>query len=158
MLVASAAPLYRVTTFRKSKTWSAVFACGLIAWLVLVATLYVVYDILIAHQATFGVMCVVVAHKTRGLMKERVRDPEKRRRLRVLARAGTGMLVYLDKMHRVLTCSVSGFGGFGIWLIDNLACSHLRGARNAVGLPWGFLLELHGWYETQCVWALVALR
>lgn len=37
-------------------------------------------------------------------------------------------------------------GGFFIWNMDNTFCSKLRGWRQIMGLPWGILLEGHGWW------------
>lgn len=37
-------------------------------------------------------------------------------------------------------------GGFFIWNLDNQYCSRLRMWRRSVGLPWGILLEGHGWW------------
>jgi dihydroceramidase len=37
-------------------------------------------------------------------------------------------------------------GGFAIWNLDNQYCSTLRRWRHQVGLPWGILLEGHGWW------------
>jgi dihydroceramidase len=37
-------------------------------------------------------------------------------------------------------------GGFGIWALDNQYCSTIRRWRHEVGLPWGILLEGHGWW------------
>jgi len=38
-------------------------------------------------------------------------------------------------------------GGFGLWAIDNVHCSNLRSIRRDVGMPWGFVLEGHGWWH-----------
>lgn len=38
-------------------------------------------------------------------------------------------------------------GGFGFWALDNKYCSTLRQWRRSVGMPWGFLLEGHGWWH-----------
>lgn len=38
-------------------------------------------------------------------------------------------------------------GGFGLWGIDNRFCNKLRQVRRDVGLPWGVLLEGHGWWH-----------
>ncbi|KAJ5779430.1 Ceramidase [Penicillium paradoxum] len=38
-------------------------------------------------------------------------------------------------------------GGFFIWNLDNVFCSEIRQMRRAVGLPWGLLLEGHGWWH-----------
>lgn len=37
-------------------------------------------------------------------------------------------------------------GGFLIWNLDNAFCSKIRGWRKTMGLPWGILLEGHGWW------------
>ena len=36
-------------------------------------------------------------------------------------------------------------GGFAIWNLDNMYCSTIRRWRYDIGLPWGLLLEGHGW-------------
>ena len=36
--------------------------------------------------------------------------------------------------------------GVACWFADNLLCSEFRRLRKAVGLPWGILLEGHGWW------------
>ncbi|KAL2012909.1 hypothetical protein VTN00DRAFT_434 [Thermoascus crustaceus] len=38
-------------------------------------------------------------------------------------------------------------GGFFIWTLDNKFCTKLRGWRKQIGLPWGLLLEGHGWWH-----------
>ncbi len=42
-------------------------------------------------------------------------------------------------------------GGFGIWALDNQYCSTIRRWRHQVGLPWGILLEGHGWWYVFCL-------
>lgn len=37
-------------------------------------------------------------------------------------------------------------GGFAIWNLDNEYCGTLRRWRKDIGLPWGLLLEGHGWW------------
>jgi dihydroceramidase len=37
-------------------------------------------------------------------------------------------------------------GGFGMWNLDIIYCGKLRQWRHQVGLPWGILLEGHGWW------------
>lgn len=38
-------------------------------------------------------------------------------------------------------------GGFVIWSLDNEYCSTLRRWRHEIGLPWGIVLEGHGWWH-----------
>jgi len=37
--------------------------------------------------------------------------------------------------------------GYILWNIDLEYCVELRELRNRVGLPWAWLLELHGWWH-----------
>ena len=53
----------------------------------------------------------------------------------------------LRTMWLMIACGLGIFlGGFGIWTLDNVYCSSLRRWRRQVGLPWGILLEGHGWW------------
>jgi dihydroceramidase len=36
---------------------------------------------------------------------------------------------------------------FLVWNIDLEMCQELRKVREALGLPWAWLLELHGWWH-----------
>ena len=38
-------------------------------------------------------------------------------------------------------------GGFALWNLDNIYCSKLKAWRHELGLPWGILLEGHGWWH-----------
>jgi len=46
---------------------------------------------------------------------------------------GTGLTIFL--------------GGFALWNLDNAYCSTARRWRHEIGLPWGILLEGHGWWH-----------
>lgn len=53
----------------------------------------------------------------------------------------------LKTMWTMVAYGLSVFlGGFGIWALDNMFCGTLRHARREIGLPWGILLEGHGWW------------
>lgn len=53
----------------------------------------------------------------------------------------------LNTMWFMVAYGLSVFlGGFAIWNIDNNFCSTIRQWRREVGLPWGILLEGHGWW------------
>ncbi|KAI9735232.1 MAG: hypothetical protein M1834_001822 [Cirrosporium novae-zelandiae] len=54
----------------------------------------------------------------------------------------------LRLMWGMIGCGLSIFlGGFAIWTLDNEFCSGLRQWRHQIGLPWGMLLEGHGWWH-----------
>lgn len=53
----------------------------------------------------------------------------------------------LSMMWTMIACGLSTFlGGFAIWALDIKYCSQLRSWRREVGLPWGIVLEGHGWW------------
>lgn len=53
----------------------------------------------------------------------------------------------LRLMWIMIGCGLSIFlGGFGVWTLDNVYCSTLRRWRREIGLPWGIVLEGHGWW------------
>lgn len=54
----------------------------------------------------------------------------------------------LRKMWTMIAIGLSIFlGGFAIWSLDNVYCSTLRRWRHEIGLPWGVVLEGHGWWH-----------
>lgn len=56
-------------------------------------------------------------------------------------------LEILDNMWLLVIWGVSVFlAGFALWGVDNKFCGTLRTWRRSIGLPWGMLLELHGWW------------
>lgn len=54
----------------------------------------------------------------------------------------------LKSMWKLIAVGLSLFlSGFGIWSLDNHYCSKLRAWRHGIGLPYGILLEGHGWWH-----------
>ncbi|TVY45252.1 Alkaline ceramidase [Lachnellula occidentalis] len=54
----------------------------------------------------------------------------------------------LNEMWLMVGIGLSIFlGGFGIWALDIKYCGTVRRWRHQIGLPWGILLEGHGWWH-----------
>ncbi|KAI9764472.1 MAG: hypothetical protein M1840_008398 [Geoglossum simile] len=54
----------------------------------------------------------------------------------------------LRTMWKMIAFGLSSIaGGFLIWNLDNKFCPTLRRWRQEVGLPWGIVLEGHGWWH-----------
>ena len=158
MFFATAIVLHRVMTFGESAAYSRNFALGLSAILVAIAVYHCWAIEVIAHQATFVIMVWVVAWNTRKLIRERVRDPRLQKRMKKLAFEGTGTSqltlekprafapasrIYAKDVHVLVVILTA----WVLWNVDNVTCTYLRQIRRAIGMPWGFLLELHGWYD-----------
>ncbi len=63
------------------------------------------------------------------------------------ARMGARDVAILRTMWKMIACGLSAVAcGFLIWNLDNEFCSTLRSWRREIGLPWGILLEGHGWW------------
>ena len=57
-------------------------------------------------------------------------------------------LQILTDMWKLILFGITIFlAGFGIWALDNKYCTDLRRWRREIGLPWGMLLEGHGWWH-----------
>ena len=53
----------------------------------------------------------------------------------------------LNSMWIMIAYGLSVFlGGFAIWALDRAYCVELREWRRELGLPWGIVLEGHGWW------------
>lgn len=56
--------------------------------------------------------------------------------------------VVIKQMWVMISFGLTVFlGGFAIWNLDNMYCSKLRRWRHELGLPWGIVLEGHGWWH-----------
>ncbi|KAH8594344.1 ceramidase [Bisporella sp. PMI_857] len=54
----------------------------------------------------------------------------------------------LNTMWQMIGCGLGAVAcGFLVWTLDNIYCGVLRGWRREIGLPWGILLEGHGWWH-----------
>jgi dihydroceramidase len=42
---------------------------------------------------------------------------------------------------------ISGGLGYFLWNIDYHFCSHVTAFKRSIGLPWGLVFELHGWWH-----------
>lgn len=115
------------------------------------------------HQNAYAVLTAVVVLRSMYTMETTLR-PSRRKSteenrqefmkasLPVLSKeqqdyANARDLKILNTMWLMVVYGLATFlGGFAIWNVDNQFCTSLRGWRRVVGLPWGILLEGHGWW------------
>ena len=51
-------------------------------------------------------------------------------------------------LRRIVAAGILAFlTGYTLWKLDFEACSILRNMRHKMGIPFGFLLEFHGWWH-----------
>lgn len=110
------------------------------------------------HQNAFAVITAVVLFRSMYVMEVNLRpslrakyatSPNKRTEMSKSERLANEHRdrAILKEMWLMVGLGLSIFlGGFGLWGLDIKYCSTLRVWRRNIGLPWGILLEGHGWW------------
>ncbi len=132
MIFPTAFILLRLLTFQAQDSRIAARTTAAVA--VALLTVYTVHLNInkpILHSLTFGVMLHFIRWKIWRLLSERVPDLRIRRKLRRTALFGAISFVF----------------GYFLWLTDRFACGFLTQTKRAMGMPWAFILELHGWWH-----------
>ncbi|KAH8430653.1 ceramidase [Aspergillus melleus] len=132
MLFATTPVLHRVLTARSNRQDSVRLAILLGSVLAALVVYHVATDELILHSVAFGVMVTVIGIRTMQLVKSRTEaNSAERRKVWGIVRFGAVIFNL----------------GFYIWLVDNKICGILKTWKAKIGLPWAFVLELHGWWH-----------
>ncbi|PLB43362.1 alkaline ceramidase family protein [Aspergillus steynii IBT 23096] len=132
MLFATTPVLHRVITVHSSHRDSVRMAVFLGTLLSALVVYHVLTDELIFHSVSFGVMVVIIGLRTMQLIGARTKaGSESRRKVWGVVRFG----------------AVIFNAGYYLWLIDNWTCGILKSWKETIGLPWAFVLELHGWWH-----------
>jgi dihydroceramidase len=115
------------------------------------------------HQNAYALLTVIVLLRSMFVMEINIR-PSMRRNVKAHQRLRDPKPISLSQetkqdiedrrdekivkeMWILIATGLSVFlGGFGVWTLDNVYCSNLRRWRRQIGLPWGILLEGHGWW------------
>lgn len=131
MIYATCVPYWIAFSHGRSKLGRRVVAAQISAAAAALTIVYLYYRYPIIHQAAYGVLTLVVVIKCLLLTREYCHDPVASRHLYMLCACGT----------------ISFITGWLFWNIDIHMCHFWRSTRREVGMPWGFLLEGHGWWH-----------
>ncbi|KAJ5999976.1 alkaline ceramidase family protein [Penicillium waksmanii] len=132
MLFTTTPVLHRVLTANSTRRDSTIIATVLSSLLLLLVTFHVMTDELVVHSVSFVGSVAIIGAQTVRLVKSRtIEGSDTRRQIWGMVRFGAAIFIL----------------GFWVWLIDQWACGFLTAAREAIGLPWAFFLELHGWWH-----------
>ena len=107
------------------------------------------------HQNTFALLTAIVFFRSVYAMETTLR-PSRRAKANGTrkpedseeqARADQRDAAILQTMWQMIPVGLGAVAlGFLIWNLDNAYCPSLRRWRREIGLPWGILLEGHGWW------------
>ena len=157
MLYATAFVMHQLITCNHPPAESSQRSAMLAVAVLLFSVIHCVLNDLNLHSLVFASMIAYIAVNTSKMISS-VQDRDWQRQARRWVRFGSGRFSqsrsstysspqHLNKTnvipHRCLKgcCAL----GYALWLIDTFFCPTLRSWRRQMGLPWGFLLELHGW-------------
>lgn len=150
---------YATFSYGKSRQYSALLAIGLISIAVFITAYYHYLQDPTFHQNAYAILTAIVLLRAMYVMEVNIR-PKFRSKEReaanprphggvaaVKAREDQNDLRTLRVMWKMIIFGLSIFlGGFLIWHLDNEHCSKLIKWRREIGMPWGFVLEGHGWW------------
>ncbi|KAG7124282.1 Alkaline ceramidase 3 like protein [Verticillium longisporum] len=141
MIYTTCVMCFATFTYRRSNRFSACLGLALMALAAFITAYYHISKDPLFHQNSYGILTAIVLLRSVYVMETELRpklhaqDPAKAKRIlaTMWLMVGTGLAVFL--------------GGFFIWNLDNHYCNTITRWRRRVGLPWGILLEGHGWWH-----------
>ena len=154
MIYSTCILVYALFSYRQSTKACIALSLALLSLAMFITGYYYYIKDPVFHQRMFALLTAIVTFRSMWLM-ESVLRPSRR------AERGDAALIddaeqarvnrrdeqILKTMWTMVACGLSGIAiGFLIWRLDTVFCGTLRRWRREVGLPWGILLEGHGWW------------
>lgn len=153
---------YAVFSYSKSRQFAYTLAISLVSLAVFITLYYHYLQDPAFHQTVYAILTVIMLARSMYVMEFGLRPSLKmseahHKVLRKRSMTADEREVsrsedrrdakILHLMWSMIACGMFSFlAGFAIWSLDNKYCSTLRSWRRQVGLPWGILLEGHGWW------------
>lgn len=149
-------------SYSKSRQYAFTLAMGLISLAIFITLYYHYLQDPLFHQNAYAILTVTVVARSLYVMeftlRPSLRNSEEVFRLQHRKSMTTVQkeesraddrrnTLILETMWLMIAVGLTSFlSGFGIWQLDNIFCSRLRSWRREMGLPWGIILEGHGWW------------
>lgn len=135
MLVLGACLLQKLYTQAQPRTVAMLITAVVILGTCTMAVVYVRSGEILIHLVTFSIMVHLIWPRTlfliyRSYAGESACEAIRRSRVLQFWRAAAVLV-----------------GAFVVWNIDLERCLELRALREKLGLPWAWILELHGWWH-----------
>lgn len=131
MIYATCVPYWIIFSFGKSRLDSIKVAVQIGVAAATLTAVYLYYRNPAIHQAGYAFLNMVIIAKSVAMTQQYVYDATAKRHLR-----------------RTLIVGLASFlGGYALWNLDIHLCDTWRWLRRDIGMPYGFLLEGHGWWH-----------
>ena len=153
---------YATFSYSKSRQYAFMLALSLVSLAIFITLYYHYLQDPAFHQNAYAILTAVVLARSMYVMefslRPSLRNNEENFKLqrrksmtadqKAVSRSDDRRNAQiLTTMWLLISVGLTTFlTGFGIWQLDRLFCSKLRIWRRGLGLPWGIVLEGHGWW------------
>ena len=150
---------YAAFSFSRSRQFRVFLAIALTCLAVFITLYYHYLQDPVFHQNAYALLTIIVLVRSMYIMEVNLRPSLVRKQVghkpQNKSPIPTGKTQaedlrdqrILNTMWWMIACGISIFlAGFGVWALDNKYCSTLVRWRREIELPWGVLLEGHGWW------------
>ena len=153
---------YAAFSYSRSRQFSIFLGIGLVSLAIFITLYYHYLQDPVFHQNAYAILTILVLFRSMWVMEitlrpSRTKKEEEYKLQRKRSMTGDEKKLsrlsdirdqqILNTMWLLVACGVSIFLlGFLLWGLDIKYCSILRKWRREIGLPWGTLLEGHGWW------------
>lgn len=151
MIYLSCTSFFAIFSHRQTRTVTTLVFAFTISLAIFVSVYYHYLQDPVFHQNAFALLTAINIFRGWYQMEQLLRPP--RRGKTALGndpsqrRIDQRNLKILASMWTLSLWGVANIAiGFLIWNLDNIFCARIRQWRRAMGLPWGMLLEGHGWW------------
>jgi len=149
---------YACFSFNQSRRFCQILTAGLAALCVFITAYYHYLQDPTFHQNAYAILTAIVVFRSMYVMEVNIRPSLRNKYGRTSSNTNGKAVLSAEEAERdkqilrdmwlMIALGLTIFlGGFGIWNLDNYFCSTIRSWRRAIGLPWGILLEGHGWWH-----------
>ena len=131
MIYTTCIPVWFSFSYSKGRRYENICAWIIFAGAMTLTVLYLVFRNPTIHQAAYGALNVTIIIKNVRLVYSTIKDK-----------------AALSNLNWTLVLGVSEFlFAWFLWNMDIHFCDYWRSWRRSIGLPWGMLLEGHGWWH-----------
>lgn len=131
MIYATCIPFWSVFSEFRDRRGSILVGVGILTAANLLTAIYLHFKNPTIHQAAYGLLNAGIIFKSYSLAKVHVKNDRASKQLNRTMFLGVALFLF----------------GYILWNMDIHLCSHARAARRSWGMPYGFVLEGHGWWH-----------
>lgn len=163
MIYTTCLSCYASFSYKKSRLYSFLVGFFLLSLAIFITAYYHYLKDPTFHQNAYALLTATVLFRSMYVMEVELRPSQRKSEKQRRAAKEKGLVgeaevaeqkrqdkrdsAILRQMWIMIAYGLATFlGGFAIWSLDNIYCSTLRAWRRDIGLPWGILLEGHGWW------------